>query len=122
MRLRWLDLDPRAFEENELGSRREYASLAPEAAWDHWATELHELLLSLGRVTRKGAAVVLLMADSAVGNQALPADEIVADAARQTSLICVSRASQPRPHFHQETRDAFRERPRAEHALLLRRA
>jgi len=62
------------------------------------------------------------MADSAVHDQALPAEEIVAEAAEGTGLDCVARASQPRPHFHQATRDAFRTTPRAEHALLLERA
>ncbi len=122
LRLRWLDLDASAFEENELGSRRAYAELTPRDAWDRWASELHALLVALARVTRPGGAVVLLMADSAVLDEPLPAEEIVADVARETALLCVARASQPRPHFHQATRDAFRSRPRAEHALLLRRS
>jgi len=121
LRLRWLDLDASAFEAHELGSRREYGELSPHDAWDRWAHELHALLVALARVTRKGGAVVLLMADSAVGDAPLPADEIVADVAHETALVCVARASQPRPHFHKGTRDAFRTRPRAEHALLLRR-
>ena len=33
-----------------------------------------------------------------------------------------ARATQVRPHFHGPTMAAFRNRPRAEHALLLRRA
>ena len=121
LRLRWLDLDASLFEAHELGSRRDYRGLSPHAAWDRWAEELHSLLIALARVTRPGGAVVLLMADSAVDDTPLPADEIVADVARETALSCVARASQPRPHFHQATRDAFRDRPRAEHALLLRR-
>jgi len=122
LRLRWLDLDASLFEAHELGSRREYQALSPHAAWDRWAEELRSLLMSLARVTRPGGAVVLLMADSAVGTTPLPAEEIVADVARETALLCVARASQPRPHFHQATRDAFRDKPRAEHALLLRRS
>jgi hypothetical protein len=72
-------------------------------------------------VTRKGGAVVLLMADSAVENEPIPAEEVVAEVAGRTKLACVARASQPRPHFHQGTREAFRGRPRAEHALLMRK-
>ncbi len=121
LRLRWLDLDATAFEACELGSRREYAPLAPRAAWDRWASELSALLSALARVTRRGGAVVLLMADSAVRDEPIPAEEIVAEVAEGTPLACVARASQVRPHFHQGTRDAFRDRPRAEHALLLRR-
>jgi methylase of polypeptide subunit release factors len=121
LRMRWLDLDTSAFEAGELGSRREYATLSPRDAHDRWAGELRALLCALARVTRRGGAVVLLMADSAVANEPLPAEEIVADAAANTPLECIARASQVRPHFHKGTRDAFRARPRAEHALLLRR-
>ena len=121
LRLRWLGMDARAFESDELGARRRYATLGPDAAWSRWSEELHALLTAAARVARPGAPVILLMADSAVGDQALPADEIVADVASHTSLVCVARASQVRPHFHQETQDAFRTRPRAEHALLLRK-
>jgi DNA modification methylase len=120
LRLRWLGLDARAFEADELGARRRYTELTPEAAWQRWSGELRGLLTAAARVAKPGAPVVLLMADSAVGDQALPADEIVADVASRTALVCIARASQVRPHFHQETRDAFRDRPRAEHALLLR--
>jgi hypothetical protein len=122
LRLRWLGLDASAFEASELGSRRAYAPLNAHDAWDRWAHELHAMLLSLARVTRRGGSIVLVMADSAVEDRPIPADEIVAEVARGTHLYCVARASQPRPHFHQATREAFRFRPRAEHALLLRRA
>jgi len=121
LRLRWLGMDASAFDANELGSRRDYARLSPHQAWDRWANELHTLLRSLERVVRRGGPVVLLMADSAVGDEPLPADDVVASVARETALECVARASQPRPHFHKLTRNAFRTRPRSEHALLLRR-
>ena len=122
LRLRWLGLDTKAFDAHELGARRTYTDLPPHVARDLWASELHALLLSLARVTRVGGAVVLLMADSAVGTEPLPADEIVAEVAEGTPLLCVARASQLREHFHQSTREAFRLRSRAEHALLLRKA
>jgi len=34
----------------------------------------------------------------------------------------VARASQARPHFHGPIADAFRDAPRAEHAIVLRKA
>ena len=93
-----LGMDARGFDAKELGSRRDYARLSPHQAWDRWANELHKLLRSLERVVRRGGAVVLLMADSAVGDEPLPADEIVAEVARDTDLECVARASQLRHH------------------------
>ncbi len=122
LRLRWLGLDPRPLEAGEIGARRHYASLSPEEAADAWAAELTGFLTRIAQVLAPGAPVVLLMADSAVGGAALRADEIVASLARPSGFIPAARASQARAHFHGPTRHAFRDRPREEHALLLRRA
>jgi hypothetical protein len=65
--------------------------------------------------------MILVMADSAVGSIPLRADDIVAETARDCGFVPAARASQDRPHFHGPTAAAFRDRPRAEHALLLRR-
>lgn len=63
-----------------------------------------------------------MMADSASKGVALRADDIVAALARPHGFVPAARASQERTHFHGPTRHTFRNRPRAEHALLLRRA
>jgi hypothetical protein len=130
MRMRWLGLSAHEFAKGELGSRRHYAELAPSDAKRAWARELGEFLSAIARVTRRGANVVVLLADSATGRGphgeeplALRADELVADvAAHLQSLVPVARASQVRAHFYSPSSSAFRNCPRREHALLLRRA
>jgi DNA modification methylase len=121
VRLRWLGLDPGPLARGELGSRSRYRQIPVPAARHVWAGELARLLESAGRVLPPGAVMVVVMADSAVGGIALRADAIIADVARATGFFPAARASQPRPHFHSPTRDAFRDQPRFEHALLLRR-
>lgn len=121
LRMRWLSLDATPLEKGEIGARRRYGSLDATAARETWVGELRAMLGSVERVLRRGASLVLLIADSAVAGQALRADEMIATASRGTHLECVSRASQSRPHFHRPSAHAFREDPRAEHALLLRR-
>ncbi|HEY2517289.1 MAG TPA: hypothetical protein VGI39_40730, partial [Polyangiaceae bacterium] len=122
LRLRWLGLDARPLEAGEIGARRRYASLSPEQAHDEWVQELGRFLTALARVLPSGAPAILLMADSAVGHTPLRADDIVAELARDHGFVPAARASQARPHFHGPTRHAFTDRPRAEHALLLRRS
>jgi hypothetical protein len=68
-----------------------------------------------------GGPVVLVMADSAVGDIVLRAEEVVAFVGRDIGFSPIARASQARPHFHGPTMAAFRDRPRAEHAILLRK-
>lgn len=124
LRMRWLGLDPRAFASQEMGSRRTYGRLTVDDARAAWTLELEKLFRSLARVTRREAPVVLLIADSAVGSppRALRAAQVVEEAvSRVKAFVPVARASQARPHFHAPTAAAFRDVPRAEHALLLRR-
>jgi DNA modification methylase len=119
LRLRWLSADARAFAAGEMGSRRRYARLDARAARDAWTRELASTLKAMARVCRKGARVVLLMADSGARGEALRADVLVEEEARRAGFDFVARASQDRPHFHGETAEAFRDVPRAEHAIAL---
>jgi hypothetical protein len=129
LRMRWLGLDTRRLASDEIGSRRRYERLSPDEARAAWERELAKFFRALARVTRKGAPVILLIADSATPRgprgeppTALRADVIVADTADHVgSFVPVARASQARPHFHGPSSSAFRDAPRAEHALLLRR-
>jgi 16S rRNA G966 N2-methylase RsmD len=121
LRLRWLELDARPLEEGEIGARRNYAPLEDADAAEAWGRELTRFLRAIARFMDPGAVAVLLMADSAARDTALRADEIVAALARPSGFVPAARASQEREHFHGPTRRAFRDGPRYEHALLLRR-
>jgi hypothetical protein len=120
LRLRWLGLDAAPLARGEIGSRAAYAKLKPKEARAAWAKELDRFLRAAAKVLPPGGPLVLLMADSAVGDTALRADEIVAEVGRACGFAPAARASQPRPHFHGPTAKAFRSRVRHEHALLLR--
>ena len=121
LRLRWLGLDTARLHHGEVGSRTAYRRLSPPEAQRRWANELGRFLTAVGKVLTPGRPLVLVMADSAVGGVALRAEAIVADLARSCGFEPSARASQARPHFHLPTANAFRDRPRREHALLLRR-
>ena len=122
LRMRWLGLDARPLEEGEIGARRNYGHARNTDAHEAWSDELARFLAAAARVLPADAPMVLIMADSAVGSTPLRADAIVAGLARECGFVPAARASQARPHFHAPTARAFHDRPRAEHALLLRRA
>ncbi len=121
LRLRWLGLNPSPLIRGEFGARSTYQKIAPSESREVWSRELAKFFQTAAGVLAKGSPLVLVMGDSAVGDVALRADEIVADTARVCGFIASARASQDRPHFHGPTMAAFRTRPRAEHAILLRR-
>lgn len=121
LRLRWLGLDATPLARGEIGSRAAYARVKPTDARATWAKELERFFRAAVRVLPPGGPLVVMMADSAVADVAIRADEVVAEAGRACGLVPAARASQPRPHFHGPTAAAFRARPRFEHALLLRK-
>jgi SAM-dependent methyltransferase len=121
LRLRWLGLDGTPFARREFGARATYQAIEPQQARDTWSRELARFFTAAAKFLPSGGPLVLVMADSAVGNVALRADEIVAATARECGFVATARASQRRQHFDGPTLAAFRARPRAEHALLLRR-
>jgi hypothetical protein len=118
-RLRWLRLDSTRFAAAEMGARRRFANLEAGAARAAWSRELGAVLRSMRRVCRPQALVVMVLADSAVQDEALRADTILGAVARDAGFSVRARASQNRPHFHAATARAFRDRPRAEHAIAL---
>lgn len=122
LRMRWLSMDPMPLARGEIGSRSAYRKIAPAEARSAWMKELGRFITAAGKVLPPGGPLVLVIADSAVGNVALRAESIVADVARECGFVPAARASQLRPHFHGPTLAAFRSRPRAEHAIVLRKS
>jgi hypothetical protein len=122
LRLRWLGLDAAPLARGEIGSRTAYSRLRPKDARAAWGKELERFFRAASRVLPPGGPLVVVMADSAVGDVAIRGEEVVAEAGRACGLQPAARASQARPHFHGPTAKAFRDRPRREHALLLRKA
>jgi len=121
-RLRWLELDAGRFSSAEIGARRELSRLSFQAAVTAWQDDFGACLVEMKRVLAARGAVALVMADSVLGRRALYADALVERLAPRAGFRLSARASQRRPHFHAPTRAAFRERERAEHVLVLRRA
>lgn len=119
MRLRWLGLPADRFERDEIGARRRLTPLAPEAALATWEHDLGRVLGEIARVLAPGGRAALLLGDSALGRRPVSALEVVARLAPRVGLALRARASQERPHFHVQTREAFVRQPRREHLLLL---
>jgi SAM-dependent methyltransferase len=119
-RLRWLGLDPTHFAKHEIGSRRELSRLGENAS-AQWREDFGRALAAMSRVLSPSGAGVHLIADSAISETPLFADDIAAELAPKAGLQLAAVASQERPHFHAPTQAAFRRRPRCEHALLFRK-
>jgi DNA modification methylase len=118
IRLSWLGLKTSGFARGEIGSRRGMAELG-DNAYERWRSDFARVLRALKRVSKPQASIVLVMADSVVGHQAVFADDLTRDLARELGLEVRAICSQPRPYFHQKTAKAFARRPRKEHLVVL---
>lgn len=119
-RLRWLGLDAATFKRRELGARRRFSRLDYARAVHLWHEDLRRCLGEIRRVLAPRGAAVLVVADSVVSGRPLYADETFDLVTPRAGLKVVAHAWQRRPHFHFPTREAFRDRPRAEHLFLLK--
>jgi DNA modification methylase len=121
-RMRWLGLDARALEANEIGARRHARRRSFGYAFGRFSSEMGSVLAELARVLKPSGRAVIVTADSVLDNRAVRSEQLFAELALDAGLVVVAMASQERPHFHAPTRAAFRDRPRQEHAIVLRRA
>ena len=102
LRLRWLGLDAAPLARGEIGSRSAYSRLKPKDARRAWTKELERFFRAAARVLPPNGPLVVMMADSAVGDVALRADEIVAEAGSRVRASAVgagiaSASALPRP-------------------------
>jgi hypothetical protein len=121
LRLRWLGLDARTFDQTELGARRHLSALSERAAVARWNAEMGATLAATSRALKRDGVIALVVADSVIGRTAIYADEILRRLAPPAGLAIAASGSQIRPHFHGPTARAFDRKPRREHAIVLRR-
>jgi SAM-dependent methyltransferase len=118
LRLRWLRLDARGLERNEIGARRTMRDTAT-AQRPSFERDFAACFREMQRVLRRGGRAVLLIADSVVHGRAAYADRWVPAVAEREGLRATACASQERPYFHAATAAAFRDGPRREHLIVL---
>lgn len=75
-RKRWLDLDVKYAQENEIGSRREYSSLKHPAS--QWSDDLYKCFEEMYRVLKSGQYAFIVIGDSVIAKKLLKIDEIIA--------------------------------------------
>ena len=119
LRFDFLGLRHRALDEGELGPRRAFDDDAP-AAYAAWRTALATVIATIARALAPGRAAALVVGDSVARGRALYALDDLRDAL-PGDLVLEAWASQERPMLGAAERRAFGDRPKAEHAVVLRR-
>jgi len=88
-----------------------------------WSAGMASIFDDLSRVVAPGGMVYLVVGDGSFQGRAIRVDDVLADfeGSGRWPLAMRAVASQARPHFHADGNQAFRERPRQEHLVMLER-
>jgi hypothetical protein len=119
LRFDFFGLRHRAFDAGEIGARRGFDDDAP-AAYRAWRTALADAIGTIARALAPGRAAALVVGDSVAKGRALYALDDLRDALT-SEVVLEAWASQERPMLGAAERRAFGARPKAEHAVVLRR-
>lgn len=76
-RKRWLDLDVKFAQENEIGSRREYSSLKHPA--EQWTIDLTKCFEEMYRILKPGKFAFIVIGDSVIAKKLLKIDEVISE-------------------------------------------
>ena len=120
LRFDFLGLRHRAMDEGEIGARRGFEEDAP-AAYRAWKAALADTVSTIARALAPGRAAALVVGDSVARGRALYALDDLREAL-SSDLVLEAWASQERPMLGAGERRAFGDRPKAEHAVVLRKS
>lgn len=118
-RKRWLDLDVRFAQYNEIGSRREFSSLKKKP--DKWIEDLEKTLSEMSRVLKTGKHIFLVIGDSVINKELLKIDEVIADIAPKFSLNVIDVLSSDLAKHSKLFNPAFTQRGKKEHLIHLKK-
>lgn len=119
LRIDFLGLRHRNFDDFELGSRRSFDD-DPSAARAAWQRAVAGFVAKISDVLAPGRAAALVIGDSIAAGRAMFALDDLRDAVT-SDLVLEAWASQARPKLGQAERRAFGDRDKAEHIAVLRR-
>jgi SAM-dependent methyltransferase len=114
----WLGRPARSFKRAQMGARGGGVGDAPAG---DWKADQRRFVREMARVLRPGGHALLVVGDGVVDGRAEHAPDGIAAAGAPVGLEPIARASQVRPIHDRRLAAIFRDQPRREHLLLLRR-
>jgi len=122
VRFTWLELPRRSFESSQLGARTPEAEVGGFGAdAKTWRASQRQWLSEMARILAPEGRALLIVGDGVLGNAPEDAPATIAELAAPLGLEPIARASQTRATHDRRLREIFKNHPRQEHLLLLRR-
>jgi site-specific DNA-methyltransferase (cytosine-N4-specific) len=118
-RKRWLEIDVKFAQYNEIGSRREFSSLKKKPK--KWIEDLEKTLAEMSRVLKAGKHIFLVIGDSVINKELLKIDEVISAIAPKFSLSVVEILSSDLAKHSKLFNPAFMQKGKKEHLIHLRK-
>jgi site-specific DNA-methyltransferase (cytosine-N4-specific) len=118
-RKRWLDLDVKFAQYNEIGSRREFSSLKKSP--QKWNDDLKKCFLEMSRVLKKGCFAFIVIGDSVIQKELIKIDEIISEFSESAGLTVQDIVSSDLASHSKIFNPTFAQKGKKEHLITLQK-
>lgn len=118
-RKRWLDIDVKFAQNNEIGSRREYSSLKKPA--EQWTTDLKLCFAEMYRLIKKDGLAFIVIGDSVIKKQLIKIDEVIRDFMPEIGFEICNIISSDLSNHSRMFNPTFTQKNKKEHLIILKK-
>ena len=118
-RKRWLDIDVKFAQYNEIGSRREYSSLKKPAT--QWTTDLRLCFNEMYRVIKKGGLAFIVIGDSVIKKELIKIDEVICSFMPEVGFEVCNIISSDLAEHSRMFNPTFTQKNKKEHLIILKK-
>lgn len=118
-RKRWLDIDVKFAQYNEIGSRREYSSLKKPAT--QWTTDLRLCFNEMYRVIKKGGLAFIVIGDSVIKKELIKIDEVICGFMPEVGFEVCNVISSDLAEHSRMFNPTFTQKNKKEHLIILKK-
>lgn len=118
-RKRWLDIDVKFAQYNEIGSRREYSSLKKPAT--QWTADLKLCFNEMYRVMKKGGMAFIVIGDSVIKKELIKIDEVICGFMPEVGFEVCNVISSDLAEHSRMFNPTFTQKNKKEHLIILKK-
>lgn len=118
-RKRWLDIDVKFAQNNEIGSRREYSSLKKPA--EQWSIDLKLCFSEMFRLIKKDGLAFIVIGDSVIKKQLIKIDEVICNFMPEIGFKVCKVISSNLSNHSRMFNPTFTQKDKKEHLIILKK-
>ena len=118
-RKRWLDIDVKYAQNNEIGSRREYSSLKKPA--EQWTIDLRKCFEEMYRLLKPNSLAFIVIGDSVIKKQLIKIDEVIKGFVGEIGFEVCNVISTSLSEHSRMFNPSFTQKNKQEHLIILKK-